>query len=272
MTAEKGEHERAPPVWVSWPAPLRATLRAPPSKWAIGAFFPAGERSEPRSRTAPKGLPQTEAWAERERVPSGHNCRRQLATDRPEQIQGPGTAVPGTPIFANYAQRGGPPLESPCRGLSLVLSFASKESTIPLGAAAPPFAPESARQTPSGGSPTAKPIFPAAYSGLSSGTNTRRGSHCRALRLLFACIPPAPFRKETNFPANGQPFPHTRAAHPHFPIKTGPLSFSESGPCSFSFVSPSARRGRLSSQRRRPTRPQRRCTRRPAWCSAEIHK
>ena len=40
LTAEKGEHERAPPVWVSWPAPLRATLRAPPSKWTIGAFFP----------------------------------------------------------------------------------------------------------------------------------------------------------------------------------------------------------------------------------------
>ena len=109
------------------------------------SLFPAGERSEPRSRTAPKGLPQTEAWAERERVPSGHNCRRQLATDRPEQIQGPGTAVPGTPIFANYAQRGGPQ-ESPCRVLSLVLSFAPKESTTPFGAAAPPSAPESARQ------------------------------------------------------------------------------------------------------------------------------
>ena len=86
-------------------------------------------------------LPQAEAWAERERVPSGHNCRRQLATGRPEQIQEPGTAVPGTPIFANNAQRGGPPLESPCRVLSLVLSFASKESTAPLGAAAPPSAP-----------------------------------------------------------------------------------------------------------------------------------
>ena len=56
---------------------MRATLRAPPSKWAIEAFFP----------------------------------------------------------------------ESPCRVLSLVLSFASKESTTPLGAAAPPFAPESARQS-----------------------------------------------------------------------------------------------------------------------------
>ena len=52
MTAEKGEHERAPNVSDSYPTPLRATLRAPPSKWAIRAFFPAGERSEPRSRTA----------------------------------------------------------------------------------------------------------------------------------------------------------------------------------------------------------------------------
>ena len=155
----------------------------------------------------------------------------------------------------------------PCRVLSLVLSFASKESTALLGAAAPPSAPESARQ-----SPPAEGLRLRARQRAFLGANNRRGPHCRALRLLFACIPPAPFRKETNFPANGQPFPHTRAAHPHFPIKTGPLSFSESGPCSFSFVSPSARRGRLSRQRRRPTRPQRRCTRRPAWCSAEIHK
>ena len=36
---KKGEHERAPPLCVSYPAPLRATLRAPPSKWAIEAFF-----------------------------------------------------------------------------------------------------------------------------------------------------------------------------------------------------------------------------------------
>ena len=52
MTAEKGEHERAPRAGESCPTPLRATLRAPPSKWAIKGFFPAGERSEPRSRTA----------------------------------------------------------------------------------------------------------------------------------------------------------------------------------------------------------------------------
>ena len=52
LTAEKGEHERAPRAGESYPTPLRATLRAPPSKWAIKGFFPAGERSEPRSRTA----------------------------------------------------------------------------------------------------------------------------------------------------------------------------------------------------------------------------
>ena len=37
---------------VNCPTKLRATLRAPPSKWAVKGFFPAGERSEPRSRTA----------------------------------------------------------------------------------------------------------------------------------------------------------------------------------------------------------------------------
>ena len=64
---------------ISCPTKLRATLRAPPAKWAIKAFFP----------------------------------------------------------------------ESPCRVLSLVLSFAPKESTAPLRTAVPPFAPESARHAPS---------------------------------------------------------------------------------------------------------------------------
>ena len=39
MTAEKGEHERAPRAGESYLTPVRATLRAPPSKWAIKAFF-----------------------------------------------------------------------------------------------------------------------------------------------------------------------------------------------------------------------------------------
>ena len=113
-------------------------LRAVCPRNVVRLFRPKGRNWMPRiySGHPTVRLPQAEAWAERERVPSGHNCRRQLATGRPEQIQEPGTAVPGTPIFANNAQRGGPPLESPCRVLSLVLSFASKESTAPLGAAA----------------------------------------------------------------------------------------------------------------------------------------
>ena len=53
LTAEKGEHERAPRAGESYPTSLRATLRAPPSKWAIKGFFPAGERSE---------LSRREAW------------------------------------------------------------------------------------------------------------------------------------------------------------------------------------------------------------------
>ena len=110
-------------------------LRAVCPRNVVRLFRPLGRNWTTRiySGRPTVRLPQAEAWAERERVPSGHNCRRQLATGMPEQIQEPGTAVPGTPIFANNAQRGGPPLESPCRQLSLVLSFASKESTAPSG-------------------------------------------------------------------------------------------------------------------------------------------
>ena len=119
-------------------------LRAVCPRNVVRLFRPKGRNWMPRiySGHPTVRLPQAEAWAERERVPSGHNCRRQLATGRPEQIQEPGTAVPGTPIFANNAKRGGPPLESLCCQLSLVLSFASKESTAP----------------PRGGSPTNRAV------------------------------------------------------------------------------------------------------------------
>ena len=72
-------------------------LRAVCPRNVVRLFRPKGRNWMPRinSGRPTVRLPQTEAWAERERVPSGHNCRRQLATDRPEQIQGPGTAVPG---------------------------------------------------------------------------------------------------------------------------------------------------------------------------------
>ena len=39
LMAEKGEHERVPRAGESYPTPLRATLRAPTSKWAVEAFF-----------------------------------------------------------------------------------------------------------------------------------------------------------------------------------------------------------------------------------------
>ena len=171
LKEEKSEHERALRAGESYPTPLCATLRTPSFKNGQSRAFSrrvsaaSRGRGQPLRAVCPRNvvrlfrplgrnwttrinsgrptvrLPQAEAWAERKRVPSGHNCRRQLATGRPEQIQEPGTAVPGTPIFANNAKRGGPPLESPCRLLSLVLSFASKESTAPRGAAAPPSAP-----------------------------------------------------------------------------------------------------------------------------------
>ena len=111
LSAEKGEHERAPPLCVSYPAPLRATLRAPPSKWAIGAFFP----------------------------------------------------------------------ESPCRYAFFGTFFRFERKYCPLGAAAPPSAPESARQAPAAGG-----VCPRAHQRTFLGANNRRGSHCRALRLLFA--------------------------------------------------------------------------------------
>ena len=71
MTAEKGEHERAPRAGESCPTPLRATLRAPPAKWAIEAFFPAGERSEPRSRTARRAPADRSPRREAGRAASG---------------------------------------------------------------------------------------------------------------------------------------------------------------------------------------------------------
>ena len=96
-------------------------LRAVCPRNVVRLFRPLGRNWTTRinSGRPTVRLPQTEAWAERERVPCGHNCRRQLATGRPEQIQEPGTAVPGTPIFANNAQRGGPPLE--CRAAGFLL-------------------------------------------------------------------------------------------------------------------------------------------------------
>ena len=54
MKAEKGEHERAPSVGESYLTPLRATLRAPPSKWAIKGFFPRRVSEANRGRGQPR--------------------------------------------------------------------------------------------------------------------------------------------------------------------------------------------------------------------------
>ena len=63
--------------------------------------------------------------------PVGTTAVGSSATGRPEQIQEPGTAVPGTPIFANNAKRGGPPLESPCRWLSFAhFSFRHRKKSV----------------------------------------------------------------------------------------------------------------------------------------------
>ena len=42
-------------VGVSYPTKLRATLRAPPSKWAIGAFFPEGSAKRTKVEDSPEG-------------------------------------------------------------------------------------------------------------------------------------------------------------------------------------------------------------------------
>ncbi len=111
LKEEKSEHERAPRAGGSCLTLLRATLRTPSFKNGQSRAFSRRVSAANRGRGQPEGLPQTEA---------------------------------------RDAQRGGPPLESPCRWLFLVLSFASKESTTPFGAEAPPSAPESARQAPGG--------------------------------------------------------------------------------------------------------------------------
>ena len=119
MTAEKGEHERAPPVCESWPTPLRATLRAPPSKWAIRAFFPAGERSEPRSRTA-------------RRAPADRSPRR--TAGRAASVVAVPRAFFGTFFRAErkyYPLRGGSPTTSAGVGASI-----SPEGYAPKGLSA----------------------------------------------------------------------------------------------------------------------------------------
>ena len=169
MTAEKGEHERAPRAGESYPTPLRATLRAPPAKWAIRAFVPAGEQSEPRPRTA-------------RRAPAGRSPRRAAGRAASE------VAVPPA-FFGTF--------------------FRAERKYCPLGAAAPLPAPESARQAPSGIFYNQVSVYRRKQGAFRSPpaplrtvvvdlidfdkmivtfleATTQRGPHCRAPRLLFA--------------------------------------------------------------------------------------
>ena len=139
---------------VSSPTMLRATLRTPSFKSGQYRAFSRRVREANRGRGQP-----LRAVCPRNVVrlfrPLGRNWMPRINSGRP--------TVRLPQAEARDAKRGGPPLESPCRLLSLVLSFASKESTAPLGAAAPPPAPESARHSPSWGFLTAGLSYAAAF-------------------------------------------------------------------------------------------------------------
>ena len=92
-------------------------------KWAVKGFFPAGEGSEPRPRTA-------------RRAPAGRSPRREAGR------AASGVAVP-LAFFGTF--------------------FRFERKYSPLGAAAPPFAPESARHSPSWGFLTAGLSYAAAF-------------------------------------------------------------------------------------------------------------
>ena len=144
-------------------------LRAVCPRNVVRLFRPKGRNWMPRiySGHPTVRLPQTEAWAERERVPSGHNCRRQLATGRPEQIQEPGTAVPGTPIFANIAA-----------------GRAASGVAVPLAFFGTFFRFERKYCPPQGGSPSVRAVVGASSS--SEGVLMTKLAHIDACRGLSA--------------------------------------------------------------------------------------
>ena len=75
-------------------------LRAVCPRNVVRLFRPKGRKWTTRiySGRPTVRLPQTEAWAERERVPSGHNRRRRLATRSSGKQQAGRTAVRTAPI------------------------------------------------------------------------------------------------------------------------------------------------------------------------------
>ena len=143
LTAEKGEHERAPPVCESWPTPLRATLRAPPSKWAIRAFFR-------RVSVANQGRGQP---------------RRGYRRPKPATRSGAGR------------------LRSRRAACFLWYFLSLRKKVLPPSGRQPHRPRRSRRVKPSSAK---EGLRLRAHQRAFLGANNRRGSHCRALRLLFA--------------------------------------------------------------------------------------
>ena len=162
----------------------------------------------PCSRTAPKGLPQTEAWAERERVPSGHNCRRQLATGSPEKYKSRARQCPER-RYLRITRSGAGRLWSR-RAACFLWSFLSlrKKGLLPSGAAAPPPAPESARQPPLGTASSKVDVHRYKHEAFLRTAITRFTLPC-----LFAQTPSLPYHP---------PLPHQRACQSPMMQKTLP--------------------------------------------------
>ena len=115
--AEKGEHERVPRAGESYPTPLRATLRAPPSKWAVEAFFrrvsaASRGRGQPRrGYRRPKPTARSDVGRLRSRraagfllhtflSPSKEKCERPMGRQVPIRA-GVGASGPLAGIFYN---------------------------------------------------------------------------------------------------------------------------------------------------------------------------
>ena len=197
LTAEKGEHERAPPLCDSYPAPLRATLRAPPSKWAIGAFFPespcrvlslvlsfASKESTAPSGRQPHRPRRSRRVKPQQREVYAHGRTKGLSSG--QTIGAVRTAVRSACCLpelrvANRLRRLYPP-DTRFPSFPFGNLRAPKAGEIfPIGLQAPLPAPTAARQTP-----PAEGLHLRARQRAFLGANNRRGSHCRALRLLFA--------------------------------------------------------------------------------------
>ena len=140
--AEKGEHERVPRAGESYPTPLRATLRAPPSKWAVEAFFR-------RVSAASRGRGQPRRGYRRPK-PTAHSDVCRLRSRR-------------AACFLWYF-------------LSL------RKKVLPPSGRQPHHPRRSRRVNPHRG----RSMRLRAHQRAFLGANNRRGSHCRALRLLFA--------------------------------------------------------------------------------------